>query len=73
MHAARAAQSEPSQAKNAFEVGKQHFDFLSPLLGSEVKLRGVALAGEVSNALVFLAVDGADFRVGTALGLQCTS
>ena len=51
-------------------MSEEHFDLLASRLSFGIEVRGGALAGEVSDALVFLAVDGSGFRVGATLRFQ---
>jgi len=55
--AAWTSQPEPSQSEDAFELGKEHFNFLSEL-HRDVELTGLgAFAGDLAGVFVFCAGD----------------
>ena len=59
MNATGPAQSEPTETEDAFEMSEEHLDFLPPRLSLGIELGGGALAGELPDGFIFLAMDRA--------------
>lgn len=68
-----ASQSEPTQAKDAFEVGEEHLDLFAPLLRRRVERGCCALVCKLPDLLKPLAGDGTRIHLGTPLRFRGTN